>query len=256
MKITPRSLIPLFVLILLALGAVGVASAQNFSQIAGTIRTAVSGQSASETEITGTITSITPESWTVDGTEFSVVPQTEVKDAFVVGDVVKVHLFTAADGSLTAREVEYAQANIANDNSNDNGEIDDDNDTANSNDNSEIDGDNDNANSNDNGEIDGDNGNANSNDNSEIDDDNGNANSNDHEEIDDDNGNTNSNDHEEIDEDHGNSNSNENANTNDNHSDDDNGGNNDSRHGRDDSGGGHHGGDDSGGGGGHEGGDD
>jgi hypothetical protein len=233
MKIKSRPLIPLLVLVLLALSAVGVASAQNFSDLAGTIRSAVTGQSASETEITGTITSITPESWTVDGTEFSVLPQTEVKGAFVVGDVVKVHLFSAADGSLTAREIEYAQAGVVDDNGNDNGVIDDDNGNVNDNANGEIDDDNGNVNDNANGEIDDDNGNVNDNANGEIDDDNGNVNANDNEGMGEDNGNMNGNDN-------GGINQNDNGNAND-----DNGG---DHHGGDDNGGGNHGGDDQGGG--------
>jgi hypothetical protein len=173
MKTKTRILVPLFVLILLALSAVGVASAQNFSDISGTIRSAVTRQSASETEITGTITSITPETWTVDGTEFLVLPQTEVDGAFVVGDVVKVHLFSAADGSLTAREVEYAETGIANDDSNDNGAIDDD-------DSQEMDDDDSNLTGDDSEEIDDDNGNMSGNggiednSNSNANDDNGN----------------------------------------------------------------------------------
>jgi Domain of unknown function (DUF5666) len=232
MKITVRTLIPLFVLVLLALSAVGVASAQNFTDIAGTIRSAVTRQSAGETEITGTITSITPESWTVDGTEFKVLPQTEVKGAFVVGDVVKVHLFTAADGSLAAREVEYAETGVANDNSNDNGAIEDDNGNLNDNDSQEIEDGNGNMNGNDNAEIEDDNGNTNGNGNAEIDDDNGNMNGND-------NGGINDNDHGNANDDNANDNgTNDHSNDNDHHGSDDGNGN------------GHHGGDDDNGNGG------
>jgi hypothetical protein len=232
MKITHRSLIPLFVLILLALGAVGVASAQNYTDIAGTVRNAVSPHSTSGTEISGTITSITPESWTVDGTEFSVLPQTEVKGAFVVGDVVQVHLFTASDGTLTASEIEFAETGVANDNGNDNGEIEDDNSNANSNDNEEIDDDNSNANSYDNEEIDDDSG--------EIEDDHSIINSNDNGEIDDDNGNANSNDNGGISDD-------DNSNANDNNSNDDSSDDHDGDDsGDDDHGGDHHSGDDHG----------
>jgi hypothetical protein len=249
MKITTRTLIPIIVLTLLALGAVGVASAQNFSDIAGTIRSAVTRQSTKEIEITGTITSITPETWTVDGTEFSVLPQTEVDGAFIVGDVVKVHLYTAADGSLVAREIEFAESAITNGNSNDNGEMDDDNGNVNANDNSEINDDNGNATRDDNGEIEEDDGNTNSNDNGEIEDDDDNANSNDNGSI-----NENSNANDDDSNDNG-SNINDNGNANDDDSNDDHAGdhgngNSNDHHSDDDHGGGDHdggGGNDNGG---------
>jgi hypothetical protein len=255
MKITTRTLIPIIVLMLLALGAVGVASAQNFSDIAGTIRNAVTRQGASEMEITGTIISITPETWTVDGTEFSVLPQTEVDGAFVVGDVVKVHLYTAADGSLAAREIEFAESGVSNGNSNDNGEMDDDNGNVNANDNSEIDDDN----GNDNSEIDDDNGNTTSNDNGEIEEDDDNTNSNDNGEIEDDDDSANSNDNGSInensnandDDSNDNGNINENGNGNEDDSDDDHAGDHDNGNSND-----HHDDDDHGGAGGNDNGDD
>ena len=101
MKLSPRILIPLVVLGLLALGAVGVASA---AQIGSMV---MSGASVDEVELIGTVESITPEAWTINGKEVFVTPQTEIKDTLLsVGDMVKVHVMVASDGTLTAREIE------------------------------------------------------------------------------------------------------------------------------------------------------
>jgi uncharacterized OB-fold protein len=64
-------------------------------------------------EITGKVEAFSPESWTVKGQVFLVNPQTEIKDAIFLGDVVKVHYLTNADGSFTATEIELAGDNQA-----------------------------------------------------------------------------------------------------------------------------------------------
>jgi hypothetical protein len=64
-------------------------------------------------EFTGKVEAFSPESWTVNGVVFLVNPQTEIKDAIFLGDVVKVHYFANADGSFTAREIELAGDNQA-----------------------------------------------------------------------------------------------------------------------------------------------
>ena len=64
-------------------------------------------------EITGKVEAFSPESWTVKGQVFLVTSQTEIKDAIFLGDVVKVHYITNADGSFTATEIELAGDNQA-----------------------------------------------------------------------------------------------------------------------------------------------
>ena len=66
-----------------------------------------------EEEFTGKVEAFSPESWTVKGQVFLVTPQTEIKDAIFLGDVVKVHYFANPDGSFTAREIELAGDNQA-----------------------------------------------------------------------------------------------------------------------------------------------
>jgi hypothetical protein len=69
--------------------------------------------SSLDQEFTGKVEAFSPESWTVNGLVFQVTPQTEIKDAIFLGDVVKVHYFANADGSFTAREIELAGDNQA-----------------------------------------------------------------------------------------------------------------------------------------------
>ncbi len=69
--------------------------------------------SSLDQEFTGKVEAFSPKSWTVNGQVFQVTPQTEIKDAIFLGDVVKVHYFANADGSFTAREIELAGDNQA-----------------------------------------------------------------------------------------------------------------------------------------------
>jgi len=64
-------------------------------------------------EFTGKVEAFSPEAWTVKGQVFLVTPQTEIKDAIFLGDVVKVHYFANPDGSFTASEIELAGDNQA-----------------------------------------------------------------------------------------------------------------------------------------------
>ena len=189
MKITSRTLIPVFVLVLLALGAVGVASAS------GLAARAMLFQEQDEVEIFGSVEQITPNFVTVNGEVIRLTSQTEFKNEIVMGDFVKVHALLGDDGALTAREVELSLPAAADDNSNDNMNGDDDNSNMNDNINDGIDDDdNSNMNENSNDDIDDDdnsNTNNNSNDDSD-DDDNSNSNSND-DSDDDDNSNRNDN---------------------------------------------------------------
>ncbi len=100
MKITTRTLIPVFVLVLLALGAVGMASAS------GLAARAVLFQEQEEVEIFGSVEQLTPNFVTVNGEVIRLTSQTEFKNEIVVGDFVKVHALLGDDGALTAREIE------------------------------------------------------------------------------------------------------------------------------------------------------
>jgi phenylpyruvate tautomerase PptA (4-oxalocrotonate tautomerase family) len=66
------------------------------------------GTASGHTEFTGLVESIAVDSWTVGGTPLAITPQTEVKDAIVVGDLVKVEATTGTDGALTATEIRLA----------------------------------------------------------------------------------------------------------------------------------------------------
>ncbi len=61
---------------------------------------------ASEVEFTGIVEVMGSSSWTVDGTVIAITPQTQIKGLIKLGDTLEVHAFTAADGVLTAREIE------------------------------------------------------------------------------------------------------------------------------------------------------
>ena len=62
-----------------------------------------------EIEFFGPVVSIGDTAWTVGDQTVAVTSETEIKDAVVVGDMVKVHASTNADLSLTAREIELAK---------------------------------------------------------------------------------------------------------------------------------------------------
>ena len=101
--------------------------------------------STSPIEFTGVVTELTAQRWTVAGRVVAVTAQTEIKGTFAVGNTVKVHALVAADGSLTAREIEAADA-VGNANDNQNA-----NDNGNSNENANGNGnENENANGNEN----------------------------------------------------------------------------------------------------------
>ncbi len=71
-----------------------------------------------ELEFTGAIESIGQETWVIAGRTITMNTATEMKGPFVLGDIVKVHAFQNADGSLTAREIERVRASQGNDNEN------------------------------------------------------------------------------------------------------------------------------------------
>jgi hypothetical protein len=60
-----------------------------------------------EIKITGVVESITGNVWTIDGRQVIITGNTEFKDSISVGDCVQVHALLGANGSLTAREIEF-----------------------------------------------------------------------------------------------------------------------------------------------------
>jgi len=63
-----------------------------------------------EAEFTGPVVSISADSWAVGDTTFAVTSDTEIHEAILVGDMVKVHASVNPDQSLTAREIDLAEA--------------------------------------------------------------------------------------------------------------------------------------------------
>jgi hypothetical protein len=96
------------------------ASASTGNSTTASSSTTVSGSSTndngsgpedpSETELVGTLQAINGDVYTIDGVQVHVTTETEVEDPLHVGDLVKAHVYTAADGSLVAREIELANA--------------------------------------------------------------------------------------------------------------------------------------------------
>ncbi len=89
--------------------------------------TSMSGSSPSQplifddsgTEAFGTVESITATSITIGGQTFTFVPGVEIKGVIVPGAQVKLHFTTNADGTLSVREIEFADpSQMGNDNSN------------------------------------------------------------------------------------------------------------------------------------------
>lgn len=62
-------------------------------------------------KITGTVTSLTAEVLVVDETEIALTADTIFKDEIAVGDIVKVVVYYAEDGTLTAHKVELYEEN-------------------------------------------------------------------------------------------------------------------------------------------------
>jgi hypothetical protein len=77
------------------------------------------------TEFFGQVTSMDAGSWVVGGLTFLITPDTEIEDDIVVGDFVKVEAFVAADGTMTAHEIELEDDASGDD---DDGDMDDDSD--------------------------------------------------------------------------------------------------------------------------------
>jgi len=65
-----------------------------------------------EFDFTGAVDAMAVDEWTVAGTTFAVTSQTEIKDTFFIGDLVKVHVVVGVDGALVAREIEAPGAGL------------------------------------------------------------------------------------------------------------------------------------------------
>jgi hypothetical protein len=189
MKKISRSVLALFVLASLLLGACAGAAAS--SSPAG------SKVQASSVAYTGTIESINGSQWVVNGQTITVDPAVVKDGPFNVGDLVKVEVQVNADGSVTVTRIEVPSAgdladlpDFGDDNSNDSNSNDNDDD--NSNDDNSNDSNSNDANSND---DDGNSNDDNSNDTNSNDsnsNDNDDDNSNDDEDNDNDDSNDNS----------------------------------------------------------------
>lgn len=67
---------------------------------------------AGQLEFSGTLKAMNSESWMIGDRTVLVNPQTEIKGTFAIGDQVKVEAFVNTDGSLTAREIQQAEATM------------------------------------------------------------------------------------------------------------------------------------------------
>ncbi len=74
----------------------------------------------SETEIAGTVDSITDISVTLGGKTYTFAPGAEIKGTITVGSIVKVHLISNANGTLSVREITTSDPAQITDNSNNN----------------------------------------------------------------------------------------------------------------------------------------
>lgn len=62
-----------------------------------------------ELELTGTVESMAPTAWMMNGKVLAILPATEIKGTIQVGDLAKAHAFVQSDGTLAARQIEPAQ---------------------------------------------------------------------------------------------------------------------------------------------------
>lgn len=62
-----------------------------------------------ELELIGTVESMAPTAWMMNGKVLAILPATEIKGTLQVGDLAKAHIFVQSDGTLAARQIEPAQ---------------------------------------------------------------------------------------------------------------------------------------------------
>lgn len=131
-KFTTIVITSLFVLLLFVAGArvinASAAQAELSDDRGSSTGTApkVDDRQNSAVEFFGTIQAIEGSTWTISGQVVTVQPGSEIKGSLAVGDLVKVHAFRAADGSLVLREIAASLGVFSsNDNANSNGSFDD-----------------------------------------------------------------------------------------------------------------------------------
>lgn len=84
------------------------------------------GNMQGEFEFIGTVEAIDAAAWIVDGRILAISAASEIKDAIIVGSMVKVHAWEDANGGFILREVELASEDDLNENGNFNGNANDD----------------------------------------------------------------------------------------------------------------------------------
>ena len=77
------------------------------------VETAAPTTLEAELELTGTVESMSPTAWMMNGKVLAILPATEIKGTIQVGDLAKAHVFVQGDGTLAAREIEPAQSSDA-----------------------------------------------------------------------------------------------------------------------------------------------
>lgn len=65
--------------------------------------------SIDEIEVTGVVSMISAEAWTIAGQNFLLTPDTEIKGSLEVSDIAKVHAYLGESGEVFAREIEPAE---------------------------------------------------------------------------------------------------------------------------------------------------
>lgn len=83
-----------------------------------------SALTGTETEVTGKVDAISSTSITIGGLVYDLSTKTEFKGVIAVGDMVKAHVITSAEGKQTIREIEKLSGTSIGGNSNDNGNDD------------------------------------------------------------------------------------------------------------------------------------
>ncbi|MBM3120804.1 MAG: hypothetical protein FJZ97_01300 [Chloroflexi bacterium] len=73
------------------------------------VETVAAPSQVAELELTGTVESMAPTAWMMNGKVLAILPATEIKGTIQVGDLAKAHAFVQADGTLAARQIEPAQ---------------------------------------------------------------------------------------------------------------------------------------------------
>jgi phenylpyruvate tautomerase PptA (4-oxalocrotonate tautomerase family) len=68
-----------------------------------------SDEKGSESEFSGIVESISPDSWTVGGQVFAITEHTEIEGTILVSDLVKIEAVVATDGTITAREIKLVE---------------------------------------------------------------------------------------------------------------------------------------------------